>query len=228
MAPISRPPPASLIPRSSATPPRSTTTYGRLMRSFSQSKVSRPPAITQARRRGDPASRACRPRGRLEQLECRHYIANRLALSCLPLDERRQRLRSVRLAGLASDISDLLRLHRRAAQDVVATASASAHSTAPPPAPIAGSPMPLAPTGLPGPAVRPPPIASSDRDIENRRRLVVVQPIGERRAVVRVVDQLLAAHVAEALDAAAVDLSAEASGCITVPTSATAEVVHDR
>ena len=48
IAPISRPPPASLIPRSSLTMPRSTTTFGFLMRSFSQSKVSMPPAMTQA------------------------------------------------------------------------------------------------------------------------------------------------------------------------------------
>jgi hypothetical protein len=48
VAPISSPPFTSLMPRSSATWLKSTTTLGRLVRSFSQSNVSSPPAITQA------------------------------------------------------------------------------------------------------------------------------------------------------------------------------------
>ena len=91
------------------------------------------------------------------------------------------------------------------------TASASAQMSAPPPAPMAGSPMPFAPDRVRriGQFDRRPPHRLLDGNVENRRRLVVVQPIGERGAVVRVVDQLLAAHVAEALHGAAVDLPAE-------------------
>src|SRR5262249_23855810 len=48
IAPISRPPLASLIPCSSLTCVRSTTTFGFFSRSFSQSMLSRPPASTHA------------------------------------------------------------------------------------------------------------------------------------------------------------------------------------
>jgi hypothetical protein len=55
---------------------RSMTSCGRLMRSFSQSKLSRPPPSTQASRRSDRAAPA-RPRRRgLKQLERRHDVSN--------------------------------------------------------------------------------------------------------------------------------------------------------
>ena len=48
MAPIDSPPPSrAAMPRSSATPTRSITASGRLMRSLNQSNVSSPPARTQ-------------------------------------------------------------------------------------------------------------------------------------------------------------------------------------
>src|SRR5690348_13031380 len=57
VAPISSPPSASRIPLSSLTWLKSTTTFGLLMRSFSQSKVSKPPAMTQASPRYWPSNR---------------------------------------------------------------------------------------------------------------------------------------------------------------------------
>ena len=70
--------------------------------------------------------------------------------------------------------------------------------------------MPLAPIGLVGSGNPTAAHLALMRDVEDRRRLVVVQPRREAGAVVRVVDQLLAADVADALDAAAVDLAAQA------------------
>ena len=60
------------------------------------------------------------------------------------------------------------------------------------------------------------------RRVENRRRLVVVEALGQRHAVVLVVDPLLADRVADAQHRPAQHLAAEARGWITVPTSATA------
>ena len=58
MAPISTPPSSvSEMPRSSATPPRSITASGRLIRSLNQSKVSSPPANTQPWSPCSPMSR---------------------------------------------------------------------------------------------------------------------------------------------------------------------------
>ena len=64
------------IPFSSSTPLKSTNTFGFLMRSFSQSKLSMPPAITHA---SSPCccSKLLRIRGRvwLKQVKSRHYIS---------------------------------------------------------------------------------------------------------------------------------------------------------
>ena len=58
--------------------------------------------------------------------------------------------------------------------------------------------------------------------VENRRRLVVVEALAKRNAVVLVVDPLLADGVADAEHRAAEHLAAQRVGWITVPTSATA------
>ena len=77
MAPISRPPLQSSHAAQFFDLAQIDHNVGRLMRSFSQSKVSRPPAITHA---SDPywASKRQRvfSRGRLKEFECRHDVAN--------------------------------------------------------------------------------------------------------------------------------------------------------
>ncbi len=147
------------MPRSSPTWLRSTTTFGRLMRSFSQSKLSSPPAITQASG-AVPLQQRQRVvnRRRLEELERRHHVANDSHNSVLlaqsyrlipMLDVRRQRL--VHRLARFERRQNHVRRHRRAPEDLVADARRQiAFRTAAQPPPTGGSPMPRAPTGVSG------------------------------------------------------------------------------
>ena len=65
-------------------------------------------------------------------------------------------------------------------------------------------------------------------DVENGERLVVVKPLGQRHAVVRVVDPLLAQRVADAEAAPAVDLRHHAPRVDDCPDVSHAEKVDER
>ena len=97
------------------------------------------------------------------------------------------------------------------------------------PAATGGSPMPRAPTGVSGSAMFDRVPRHVLRRVENRRRLVLVEPLRERHAVLLVVDPLLAdargrcrASIGRAPGRRAL------RGWMTVPTSATASVVDRR
>ena len=69
--------------------------------------------------------------------------------------------------------------------------------------------MPRAPTGVSGSGISSAAHFMFIGSIENRGRLVVVEPLGQRQAVVLVVNPLLADRVADAQHGAAQDLAAQ-------------------
>ena len=228
MAPISTPPLSSRTPRSSPTWLRSITTLGRLMRSFSQSKLSCPPASTQAsatmlRQQGHRVV-SQRPAGKARRPALRHeYTAMFVLLICRTgLNVSRQGLGCIGLPA-SSDARITSSSHRRAAEDLVSQrvgdcvqnrATAAAHGR------FANPARPYGTFGIGNIQRRP---LHVDRRIQNRRRPVLVETFGQGHAQVLVVDPLLAesAWPMPSMERPRI-WPPSALGWMTVPTSATA------
>src|SRR5579884_1789123 len=197
VAPISRPPFQGRMPLSSFTWLRSTTAAGRLMRSFSQSKVSRPPPMTQASLPYFESIATASSVVAGWKSSNAGMMSRMIAISVLlRSDVGRQRL-ARRLAGFERRQNNV-RGHGRAADDFVAERvrksiddrhAAGAHGR------LADAARADRGFGIGNVERRP---LHVDGRIENRRRLVVVEAFCQRQAVVLVIDPFLPDGVADA------------------------------
>ena len=130
---------------------RSITARGRLMRSLSQSKVSRPPASAQRRRRSARERHPLPARRRLEELKTGHHVADHGHVSSpYSLGEGGERL--VVVGTALERVEDHVGHDRRAAELVAAQRVGDRANQRGRRRRLGGSPMPLAPTGLCGSA----------------------------------------------------------------------------
>src|SRR6516165_3059765 len=195
VAPISIPPLTERIPRSSLICPRSTTTFGLFSRSFSQSMLSSPPARTNAS--APYRSSSLNASSIVAGWKSSNAGMTSLITAIKGLSNVRGQCFVGSFAAILQRIQDDVRRHRRPAEDLVAEGIGDrVHDRA-----VGRADRRLTDAARPHRGFR---IGQVDgvsnelvRHVQNRRRLVLIEPARERHAVVLVVRPALGFRVAD-------------------------------
>src|ERR1035437_1694129 len=227
MAPISIPSPDVRTPRSSSIPLRSITVFGFLIRSFNQSKLSRPPASTKVS--GPCCARSlCASATELGWYSSNVAITSRMtALLSFkpPSNMRHQRMlhRSARFERRQNRVG----VHRSALENLVPQRIREGVQDGGAPT----SNRRLADTARASRRFRVRNIQRRplhiDGNIQNRRRLALIEPRGKHHAVVRIEHPFLTDRMADAQGRTAEHLAAKRTGVDHRPYIGGGEEIHD-